>query len=99
LLVVGLNPVCTDTVAVALMGYDPRAEAGKPPFKVWKDKKQGDYQQEHGDRPQYGDNILLLAEGAGLGSADLGQIDVRGVPVKDAVFDFESARTPWPAGS
>jgi uncharacterized protein (DUF362 family) len=97
LLVVGLNPVCTDTVAVALMGYDPRAEAGKPPLKVWKDKKQGDYQREHGDLPQFSDNTLLLAEAAGLGSADIKQIDVRGVPVKDAVFDFESRRAPWPA--
>jgi uncharacterized protein (DUF362 family) len=97
LLVVGLNPVCTDAVAVALMGYDPRADSGKLPFKVWKDKKQGDFQQEHGGRPQYGDNILLLAEAAGLGSAELGQIDVRGVPIKDAVFDFESRRAPWPA--
>ena len=97
LLVVGLNPVCTDTVAAALMGYDPRAEAGKPPFKVWKDKKQGDYQREHGDLPQFGDNTLLLAEAVGLGSAELKQIDVRGVPIKDAVFDFESRRAPWPA--
>jgi uncharacterized protein (DUF362 family) len=99
LLVVGLNPVCTDTVAVALMGYDPRTEAGKPPFKVWKDRKdrRGDFQPEHGDLPQFADNILLLAEAVGLGSADLKQIDVRGVPIKDAVFDFESRRTPWPA--
>ncbi len=97
LLVIGRNPVCTDAVAVALMGYDPRAEAGKLPFKVRKDRKTGDYQMEHGDRPQYADNILLLAEAAGLGSADLGQIDVRGAAIKDAVFDFESRRTPWPA--
>ncbi len=97
LLVVGRNPVCTDTVATALMGYDPRAAAGQPPFKVWKDKRYGDYQKEHGDRPQHGDNVLLLAEAAGLGSADLGQIEVLGVPIQEAVFDFESRRAPWPA--
>ncbi len=97
LLVAGLNPVCTDTAAVALMGYNPRAKAGDPPFKVWKDKRWGDYQREHGDLPQYGDNTLLLAEAAGLGSADLSQIDVRGVPIKDAIFDFEAQRAPWPA--
>ncbi len=92
LLVAGRNPVCTDAAAVALMGYNPRAEAGKPPFRVWKDKNSGDYQKEHGDRAQYADNILLLAEAAGLGSADLGQIDVRGAAIKDALFDFESQR-------
>jgi uncharacterized protein (DUF362 family) len=98
LLVVGRNPVCTDTVAVALMGYDPRQQAGKPPFKVWKNRKdlKSDFQQEHGDLPQYGDNVMLLAEAAGTGSADLRQIDVRGVPIREAVFDFESKRAPWP---
>jgi uncharacterized protein (DUF362 family) len=93
LLVVGRNTVCTDTVAAALMGYDPRAATGKPPFNVSKDKVKGDYQKEHGDLPQYSENILLLAEAAGLGSADLAQIDVRGAALKDAVFDFESHRS------
>ncbi len=98
LLVVGRNPVCTDTVAVALMGYDPRQQAGKPPFKVWKNRKdlKSDYQQEHGDLPQYGGNVMLLAEAAGLGSADLNQIDVRGESIREAMFDFESHRAPWP---
>jgi hypothetical protein len=31
-----------------------------------------------------------MGEAAGLGTADLRQIDVRGVPIKDAVYDFES---------
>ena len=33
LLVAGLNPVCTDAVCTALMGFNPRAERGTPPFK------------------------------------------------------------------
>lgn len=32
LLVLGTNPVSTDTVGTALMGYDPRAKMGTPPF-------------------------------------------------------------------
>jgi uncharacterized protein (DUF362 family) len=32
-LVVGLNPVCTDAVGTALMGYDPMADRGSPPFQ------------------------------------------------------------------
>lgn len=70
LLVAGLNPVCTDAVCVALMGYDPRAQAKTAPF------------------PR-GDNHLTLAESAGLGSTDLTKIDVRGVPIKKAVYPFE----------
>ena len=31
-LVAGLNPVCTDAVGVAVMGYDPTATRGQPPF-------------------------------------------------------------------
>jgi uncharacterized protein (DUF362 family) len=33
LLVLGTNPVTTDTVGTALMGYDPRAPKGVAPFK------------------------------------------------------------------
>jgi uncharacterized protein (DUF362 family) len=33
LLVLGLNPVCTDTVGTALMGFDPRAGRGQAPFR------------------------------------------------------------------
>jgi uncharacterized protein (DUF362 family) len=32
-LIAGLNPVCTDAVAAAVMGYNPRAERGTPPFE------------------------------------------------------------------
>ncbi len=33
LLIAGLNPVCTDAVCTALMGYDPMAERGSEPFQ------------------------------------------------------------------
>jgi len=33
-LVAGLNPVTTDAVAMALMGFDPMADRGTPPFEV-----------------------------------------------------------------
>ncbi len=33
LLVAGLNPVCTDAVATACMGFDPLASRGTPPFE------------------------------------------------------------------
>ncbi|HET8546594.1 MAG TPA: DUF362 domain-containing protein, partial [Bryobacteraceae bacterium] len=33
LLVAGLNPVCTDAVGTALMGFDPMADRGKAPFE------------------------------------------------------------------
>ena len=32
LLIAGLNCVCTDAVATALMGFDPMADRGTPPF-------------------------------------------------------------------
>jgi hypothetical protein len=32
LLIAGLNPVCTDAVSTAVMGYDPRAVRGQTPF-------------------------------------------------------------------
>jgi uncharacterized protein (DUF362 family) len=32
-LIAGLNPVCTDAVAAAVMGYNPRAERGAAPFR------------------------------------------------------------------
>ena len=72
LLVAGLNPVSTDAVSMAVMGYDPAAEFGAPPF-------------------YHGDNTVKLAEAAGLGSADLKQIEVRGLSIKEALFKFEPA--------
>ena len=34
--------------------------------------------------------MMLLAEAVGIGSADLRKIDVRGVAIKNALFDFEA---------
>jgi hypothetical protein len=70
LLVAGLNPVSTDAVACALMGYDPRAKRGTAPFRDC-------------------DNTLLLAEASGAGSADLGAIDIRGVPISVARYRYD----------
>ncbi len=69
LLVLGTNPVTTDAVGAALMGYDPRATKGTPPFHKC-------------------DNMLLLAEQAGLGTADLKQIEVLGGKIEDLRFRF-----------
>lgn len=69
-LIVGLNPVSTDAVATAVMGYDPRAARGVHPF-------------------DYGDNTFLLAEQAGLGSADLARIDVRGMTIEKARYPYD----------
>lgn len=69
LLVLGTNPVATDTVGTALMGYDPRAPKGTPPFHRC-------------------DNMLLLAEEAGIGSADLKRIEVIGGKIEDLRYPF-----------
>jgi uncharacterized protein (DUF362 family) len=34
ILVAGLNPVTTDAVSMSLMGFDPMADRGTPPFEV-----------------------------------------------------------------
>ena len=69
-LISGLNPVSTDAVGTAVMGYDnPRAERGIKPFGIC-------------------DNHLLLAEQAGLGSADLSKIDVRGLAIEKARYAY-----------
>jgi uncharacterized protein (DUF362 family) len=69
-IIVGLNPVSTDAVGTAVMGYDnPRAARGIKPF-------------------HFCDNHLLLAEQAGLGTADLSRIDVRGMPIEKARYPY-----------
>jgi len=68
-LIAGLNPVATDAVGTAVMGYEnPRVTRGKP-F-------------------HFCDNHLLMAEQAGLGTADLGQIEVRGLPVEKVRYPY-----------
>ncbi len=94
LLVVGRNCVCTDAVAMATMGYNPRAGRHEVPFRL--DKNSHFHPPEQLIPPeashQYADNTVLMGEAAGIGSADLSQIDVRGVPIKDAIYDYEARR-------
>lgn len=69
-LIAGLNPVSTDAVGTAVMGYEnPRAARGVKPF-------------------DFCDNHLLLAEQAGLGTADLSRIEVRGMPIEKARYPY-----------
>ena len=70
-LIAGTNPVCTDAVATAVMGYDPRADRGTAPFRTC-------------------DNTLLLAERHGVGTTDLNRIEVRGVPIAEAMYRYEA---------
>lgn len=70
ILIAGLNPVSTDAVATAVMGYEPRSLRGTKPFENC-------------------ENHLLLAEQAGLGTADLAQIDVRGMTVEKARYPYD----------
>jgi uncharacterized protein (DUF362 family) len=69
LVLVGKNPVCTDAVCTAVMGYDPRAERGTKPFL-------------------HGDNTLVLAEKVGIGSTELKRIEVAGLSIKEALYDY-----------
>jgi uncharacterized protein (DUF362 family) len=69
-LIAGLNPVSTDAVGTAVMGYEnPRAARGTKPF-------------------HFCENHLLLAEQAGVGTANLGQIDIRGLPLNKARYPY-----------
>jgi uncharacterized protein (DUF362 family) len=94
LLLVGRNCVCTDTVAMAAMGYNPRAGRHEAPFRL--DKASHPHPVEQmtppGESHPYAENTVLMGEAAGMGSADLSQIDVRGVAIKDAVYDYDAHR-------
>jgi uncharacterized protein (DUF362 family) len=73
LLVAGTNPVNIDAVSMALMGFDPMADRGAPPFERC-------------------DSTLRLAEDVGVGTRDLSRIEVAGVAIADAKFDFAGIR-------
>jgi uncharacterized protein (DUF362 family) len=73
LLVAGTNPVNIDAVSMALMGFDPMADRGAPPFERC-------------------DSTLRLAEDVGVGTRDLSRIEVAGVAVAEAKFDFAGIR-------
>ena len=92
LLVAGRNCVNTDAVTMATMGYNPRAGRHEAPYRIYKGPTNHPKDQliPADETFQYADNMMLLAEAVGIGSADLAKIDVRGVPIKDAVFDFEA---------
>jgi uncharacterized protein (DUF362 family) len=69
-LIAGFNPVSTDAVGTAVIGYEnPRAARGVKPFAEC-------------------DNHLLMAEQVGLGTADLAQIDLRGLPIEKARYPY-----------
>ncbi len=74
-IVAGTNPVTTDAVCMAVMGFDPMADRGKPPFETC-------------------DSTLRLAEDAGIGTRDLNRIEVVGLPIREAVFDFRGNSRP-----
>jgi len=73
LLVAGTNPVNIDAVSMALMGFDPMADRGTPPFERC-------------------DSTLRLAEDAGVGTRDLSRIEVAGLAIAEAKFDFAGIR-------
>ncbi len=70
-LIAGTNCVNTDAVAAAVMGYDPLAVRGTPPFESC-------------------DSTLELAEKRGLGTRDLGRIEVRGARIAAVKVDFRA---------
>jgi uncharacterized protein (DUF362 family) len=69
-LIAGLNPVCTDAVSTAVMGFNPRAGKGEAPFY------------------RNAENTLTLAEAHGVGTTDLKRIEVRGVPIEQALYRY-----------
>jgi len=61
--------VAVDAIGTAVMGFDPRALRGTPPFAEC-------------------DNHLLIAERAGLGTADIRRIELRGLSLADATCPY-----------
>jgi uncharacterized protein (DUF362 family) len=71
-LIAGTNPVTTDAVSTAVMGFDPMADRGAAPFATC-------------------DSTLRLAEAHGIGTRELKRIEVRGISIAEAKFDFASS--------
>ncbi len=70
LLIAGLNPVCTDAVAAAVMGFDPDA-----PDRTWPFPN--------------GTNYLALARRKGLGENRLSHLEVAGVGLEAARYEYQ----------
>jgi uncharacterized protein (DUF362 family) len=70
LLLAGRNPVCTDAVAAAVMGFDPDASDRTWPFVN-------------------GTNHLALARRKGLGENRVAELEVAGVDLATARFQFQ----------
>lgn len=70
LLIAGRNPVCTDAVAAAVMGFDPDAPDRAAPFIN-------------------GTNHLALARRKGLGENRLNQLEIAGVGLETARFQYQ----------
>ncbi|HRR26157.1 MAG TPA: DUF362 domain-containing protein [Acidobacteriota bacterium] len=75
LLAAGRNPVCTDAVAAAAMGYDPMVPAQTKPF----------YE---------GENMIALGAGRGIGTHRLEDIEVVGLTLQEARYDFPPTWKP-----
>ncbi len=80
IVIAGTNCVTTDAVAAAIMGFDPMADRGTPPFERC-------------------DSTLRLAEELGVGTRDLKQIEVIGVPIEQARISFREVKGPGPGGN
>jgi len=74
LLLVGRNPLCTDAIATAAMGYDPLAGHFEFPFPS--------------------ENHLRLLHSVGVGEIDPKKIEVRGLPLQEAVYPFNPKHEP-----
>ncbi len=70
LLIAGRNPVCTDAVAAAVMGFNPDAADRTFPFVN-------------------GVNQLALARRRGLGENRVNRLEIAGVPLDRARFEFQ----------
>jgi uncharacterized protein (DUF362 family) len=70
ILIAGRNPVCTDAVAAAVMGFDPAAADRTFPFVN-------------------GSNHLELARARGLGENRLNHLEIGGVGLEAARFEFQ----------